>query len=231
MSGFDNTLRIFKLRTKAEEYCYFCQLPISSFFNKTFMRTSIFLLLIIFFTSCEGIKVTNQWDKEVDFSQFKTYSLYPWDTYFDKVVNDYDKQTIQFAVKDEMEKRGYTFVEKDGELVVSTFVVIEDKTSYQAYTNHYGGWAGYGGGWGYGPGMGYYGYGWGPGYSSTTVYSTDYKQGTLIIDVFRLSNKKLIWQGIGSGEVTQDMEKRDKRLPVSISSIFKKFPVRPKKQK
>lgn len=193
------------------------------------MRYGILFMILVFLSSCEGVKVTNQWDKELDFNQFKTYSLYPWDTHFDKVVNDYDKQTIQSSVKLEMEKRGYTLVEKNGDLVISTFVVIKDKTSYQQYTTHYGGWAGYGGGWGYGPRMGYYGYGWGPGYSSSTVYSTDYKQGTLIIDVFSLSNKKLIWQGIGTGEVTQDMEKRDKRLPTIITSIFKKFPVKPKK--
>lgn len=189
------------------------------------------LLLIIIISSCTGIKVTNQWDKNVDFKSFKTFSLYPWDKQNDKIVNDYDKQTIINAIKYEMESRGYKEVDKKGDLVVSTYVLIENKTSYQAYTNHYAGWAGYGGGWGYYPGPGYYGYGWGPGFGSTTVYSTDYKQGTLIIDIFRLSDKKLVWQGIGSGEVTENLAKRDRRLPMTIGHIFRRFPVAQKSMK
>ena len=194
------------------------------------MRIITFSLLIVFLTSCSGVKITNQWDKKVDFETFKTYSLYPWDTHNDKVVNDYDKQTILSAIKLEMDSRGYQQVEKNGDLVVSTFVIIKQETSYQAYTNHYGGWAGYGGGWGYYGAPGYYGYGRGVGYS-TTVYSTDYEQGTLLIDIFRLSDKKLIWQGIGSGEVTQDMDKRDRRLPITVSNIFKRYPVTKRKTK
>lgn len=195
------------------------------------MKKLIIPFLLIFLVSCSSVKVTNQWDKEVDFSTFKTYSLYPWDTHNDKVINDYDKITIQNAVKDEMNSRGYQLVENNGELIVSTFVVVENKTSYQAYTNHYGGWAGYGGGWGYYGGMGYYGHGWGPGYSTSTVYATDYQKGTLVIDIFRLVDKKLIWQGIGSGEVTQDLATRDKKLPKHITHIYQRFPLSKKSTK
>ncbi len=41
------------------------------------------------------------------------------------VVNDYDKQTIIMAVKKEMDSRGYQLVKKNGDLVVSTFVVTK----------------------------------------------------------------------------------------------------------
>lgn len=194
------------------------------------MKNILIPILLLFLVSCESIKVTNDWDKEVDFATFKTYSLYPWDTHNDNVVNDYDKQTILMGVKTEMDSRGYQLVEKDGDLVVSTFVVLDNKTSYQSYTDHYGGWAGYGGGWGYYGRPGYYGYGWGPGYSTTTVYATEYTKGTLIIDIFRLSDKKLVWQGIGSGEVTEDLALRDKRLPKNIAKVFYRYPVRPKKK-
>ena len=106
---------------------------------------------------------------------------------------------------------------------VSIFITLEGKTSYEAYTNHYGGWAGYGGGWGY-TGFGY-GYGYGPGYSSTRVTQRNYNKGTLIIDVFRVADKKLIWQGIGSREVENNLEKRDRMLPKNVKQIMTKFPV------
>jgi hypothetical protein len=183
------------------------------------------LFILTLLTSCTGVKITNNWDKDVDFSTFKTYSLYPWDRHNDQVLNDYDKQTILTSIKNEMNKRGYRHVEKNGDLIISTFVIIEEQTSYQAYTNHYGGWAGYGGGWYGNPA--FYGYGWG----TTTIYRTDYNQGTLIIDIFRLSDKILIWQGIGSGEVTDNYEKRDRRLPKNIAHIFRRFPQRPMSSK
>lgn len=194
---------------------------------KRFILPLFALLLVI--SSCSSVKISNNWDKEVDFDTFKTYSLYPWDKQNDKVLNDYDKLTIEGAIKNEMNKRGYKHVEKKGELVVSVFVIIEEKTSYQSYTNHYAGWAGYGGGWGHYGGGGYYG--WGAGYNATTFYSTDYNQGTLIIDIFRLKDKRLIWQGMASGEVKTDLEKRDKRLPMTISQVYRKYPARVKNKK
>ena len=187
--------------------------------------TIVFFFAALLFGSCGSLEVTNNWDKKIDFSKFKTYSLYPWDTHNDKSINDYDKQTILMAIKDEMDRRGYKHVEKNGELIVSTFVVLKNKTSYQAYTNHYGGYAGYGGGWMYYGSPWAYGYGWGPGYSTTTVEKINYLQGTLIIDIFELETKKLIWQGIGTGEVTQNLAERDRKLPKRISHIFRKYPV------
>ncbi len=58
-----------------------------------------------------------------------------------QMINDFDKLTILGAIKDEMNSRGFEHVETNGELVVSTFVIIEHETSYQAYTDHYG-WMG-----------------------------------------------------------------------------------------
>lgn len=190
-------------------------------------RYTLPLLISILFviTSCSTLNVTNDYDKSVDFKKFKTFSLYPWDPQLDLEINAYDKATILNSVKDQMTGRGYEYVEKNGDLVVSTFVVLQNKTSYQAYTDHYGGYAGYGGGWMYYGSPWAYGYGWGPGFSTTTVQKVDYLQGTLIIDIFQLDGKKLVWQGIGSGEVTKDPETRDRKLPKNIAHIFRKFPV------
>lgn len=180
------------------------------------------ILLMVF--SCSTVRVTQNFDKEVDFKSFKTFSFYPWDKHNDKVVNEYDKEIILNSVKLQLEKKGYTYVEKDGELVVSTFVILQEKTMNQAYTNHYGGWAGYGSGWDYNASWAY-GYGWGgPAYTTTTVSSRDYVEGTLLIDIFKLEGKKLIWQGIGSGEVNPDFSKRDKNLPKAVAHMFRRFP-------
>ncbi|MCF8349496.1 MAG: DUF4136 domain-containing protein [Bacteroidales bacterium] len=194
------------------------------------MKKLLLPLVILFLVSCSSLQVTNNYDKSVNFKSFTTFSLYPWNKDLDKTVNAYDKQTIMDAVKSEMQRRGYQYVEKDGELIVSTFVILKNKTDYQAYTDHYSGYAGYGGGWGYYGSPWAYGYGWGPGFSTTTITSRDYVQGSLLIDIFELKTKKLIWQGIGTGEVDEDPATRDRNLPKSISHIFRRYPI-PKQNK
>jgi len=146
----------------------------------------IFIIALIL-SACSSLKVYNDYDKTVDFNQFKSFNFY-W-----------------------LQETGLTFV------------TLKNETSYEAYTNHYGGWAGYGGGWGY-YGFGY-GYGYGPGYSSTTITESNYEEGTLIIDFFNAADKKLIWQGIGSREVEYDLDKRDKKLPKNINQMLARFPV------
>ncbi|MFK5855302.1 MAG: DUF4136 domain-containing protein [Bacteroidota bacterium] len=191
------------------------------------MKNFLIPIVLVFLVSCSSLTVTNNWDKTLDFKQFKTFSLYPWDKQNNKLVHKYDIEIITTAVKSEMERRGYEYVEKGGELIVSAFITLENKTDYQAYTNHYGGYAGYGGGWGYYGSPWAYGYGWGPGYygGGTTITSVNYVQGTLIVDIFETKNKKLVWQGMGVGTVDDNLAKRDKNLPRNISHIFRKFPI------
>lgn len=187
---------------------------------------SLFVIVLLL-SSCNSLKVYTDSDKTVDFTQFTTFSLYPWDYKNGYQINDYDKGTILNAIKTEMAEKGYKFQKEGGEMVVSIFITLDNVTSYDAYTNHYGGWAGYGGGWGY---YGYgYGYGYGPGYSTTTVTENNYQEGTLIIDVFNASDKELIWQGIGSREVENDLDKRDRDLPKNVAKILASFPAIKKK--
>lgn len=195
------------------------------------MKNILFASIMLLLFSCSSVKVTNNFDKTVNFSEFTTFSLYPWDKHNDEVVNAYDRQLIINSIKSTMTKKGYTYKEKGGDLIISTFVLIQEKTMNQAYTNHYGGWAGYGGGWSYGAPWSYgYGYWGGPAYTTATISSRDYVEGTLIFDVFRLDKKKLVWQGVGIGEVNPDFNKRDKNLPKAVSHIFRRFPAAAKKK-
>ena len=185
-------------------------------------RIIAIITLFVSLSSCSSLDVTYDYDRSVNFNQFSTFSFYPWDYKHGFQINEYDKQTIMTAIKSEMEQKGYTYQKQGGELAVSIFLTIKGKTSYKAYTNHYGGWAGYGGGWGY-SGFGY-GYGYGPGFSSTTVTQTNYNEGTLIIDVFSIANKKLIWQGIGSRQIEENLDVRDRTLPKNVAQILASFP-------
>lgn len=183
---------------------------------------SVFVISIILLSACSTLNATYDFDKSANFSEFHTFSFYPWDWKNGFQINEYDKQTILMAIQDNLEDKGYKYVKKGGDMSVSIFLTLKDKTSYEAYTSHYGGWAGYGGGWGY-SGFGY-GYGYGPGFASTTVSEYNYEEGTLIIDVFNFKEKKLIWQGIGSRQVEPNLEKRDRMLPKNVGQILRPFP-------
>jgi hypothetical protein len=62
--------------------------------------------------------------------------------------------------------------------------------------------------------------------SSTTQYvENNYAQGTLIIDFYDVSNKKLMWQGIATGVVEEDPEKRDESTPKGMAKLMGEFPV------
>lgn len=177
--------------------------------------------LIFIFSSCSSIKVTSDYDKSADFTKYKTFEYYGWAQESDKLLNDLDKKRIESAFSDELYKRGLSYVAKDGDLVVTLFIVIEDKTQTTAHTSSMGGGY-YGGHYGYGPG-----WGWGPSYSTTTVSSYDYKVGTLVCDVFDKTDERLIWEGIGNKSIEEDPKKRDKSIPYTVKKIMAEYPVAP----
>jgi hypothetical protein len=189
-------------------------------------KFTFLILAVVIMASCSGVKVTSDYDKTVDFTKFKTYSYYGWTEESDQILNRFDKERIENAFGDEFEKRNLKFVEKDGDLIVSLFIVVEQKTSKTAYTNHFNT-----------GGLGYYDYdydygvGWGGmdmGTSTTQFNERQYEVGTLVCDVFSSESKKMIWQGIGEGTVDADPKSNETGIPKVVAAIMAKFPVEPK---
>ncbi len=184
--------------------------------------------IILVFASCETMRVTSDFDPNINFSKHKTFSVLPWDRDQSKLINEFDQKRILNAVHEQMLARGYKKAESGSDISVSTFLILNEREQTTAYTNHYNM-----GGYGYYGGFGYYGFG--PGYgvgTSHTTYSTQqYTVGTLIIDVFDNGTKKLIWQGIGAGTIKEDRSKRDKNIPNVIAKIMESYPVTPMKKK
>lgn len=181
------------------------------------------LIVVLILASCSGIQVTSDYDKSVDFSKFKTYSYFGWTEESDQILNRFDKERIENAFGAEFDKRNLKFVEKNGDIIVSLFIVVEQKTSKTAYTNHFntGGLGYYDYDYGYDVGWG----GMGMGTSTTRFQETDYEVGTLVCDVFSSEAKKLVWQGIGKGTVDDNPQSNDKGIPKAVAAIMKEFPI------
>ncbi len=188
------------------------------------------LVAIFFLSSCSSLQVTYDYDKNVDFTKFTTYSFHGWAKDSDKKLTPFDKERFETAFKAQFDKRNLKYVKEGGELIVALFLVTEKKSEQVANTTNVGGYYGYGYGgyYGYGPG-----WGWGVpmGNSYTTVSEVNYTVGTLVVDVFDAANKKLIWEGVGSKTIDENPSNRTNTIDIIASRIMDRYPVAPVKNK
>ncbi|MCB0459227.1 MAG: DUF4136 domain-containing protein [Flavobacteriaceae bacterium] len=177
------------------------------------------LLLIFIATSCVSVRVSSDYDKGKDFSQYKTFAFYKKG--IDKVeLSDLDKRRILKAIEADLLAKGFTKSENP-DLLVNIFTKSREKID--VYDNRfYGGWYG---GWGWNPWFygGWYGpYGYG--YGNNVIKSTE---GTLFIDLIDAKNKELAWQGMGTGSLAsskKDISKKEERINEFVTEILAKYP-------
>jgi len=160
--------------------------------------------------------VTSDYDKNADFSQYRTYHFAGWQNESDQILNDFDKKRITDAIISEFANRNMELVESDGDAAITLFIVVEDKKSTTAYTNYVGGMGYRGVGWGYGMGS-----------ASTSYTENDYRVGTLVIDMYDEESKQLAWQGVIQTTVQEKPKKREKTIPKNIKKLMKGYPVQP----
>jgi len=183
------------------------------------LKISLIIALAALMVSCSTVTVVTDMDKTVDFSNYKTYNFLGWQQDSDKILNEFDKKRVRDAFISEFEARGLEMVNENGDMAITLFVVVDQRTSVTAYTDYYGsgyrGYRRYRGGWGYGS-------------ASTSYTEEDYLQGTLVMDVFDGETKGQVWQGIATSTVSEKPEKREKGIPAKIGALMKKFPIDPK---
>lgn len=191
-----------------------------------FQKVSIIIICFIFSNTAKA-QVTFDYDKEADFTTYKTYSFGGWQQDSGKIINDIDKKRILQSFKSELTQRDMDYELAEADLVITMFFVVDEKTSTTAYTNYMGTGMGYGAGYrgGYYGGYARPGWGWGGG-SATTTYSEDhYKVGTFVVDMYDAKTKKLVWQGVSQKTINEKANKRAKSIPKGVAKIMKKYPI------
>lgn len=187
----------------------------------------LWLLSILIMSGCSSVTVNSDYDKSIDFTQYKTLEFLGWAEESNKILNRFDQERIENAFRQEFMKRGFSVVESGGDITISLFLVVDQKTSVTAYTNHMnaGGW-GYGAGWGWHGGYGGVGMG-----TSTTSYSeNDYLEGTMVIDVFDTKSKKLVWESVGQKTIDDNPKNADRNTAYVAEKMMKPFPIEPIKE-
>jgi hypothetical protein len=183
------------------------------------MKTPILLLAVVtafFATSCvSNFKATADYDRATDFSAYKTFQMLEWNPQNSSNINPSVAAELLASAQKEMEARGYTLVEKGGDLAVGLSVLIEEKIEYRSD-----------GSVNYNVGYGYYGYGgYGMGYMGpTTVREYYYNEGTIIVDIFDEKKKMMVWQGYGFDRLNDNPHKNEAKIGTYMKYIFYKFP-------
>jgi hypothetical protein len=180
----------------------------------SFLKYGFILIAVAGMIACSSsVKVTSDYDKNVNFQQYKTFSLSKVDP-SKQSISALNQDRVEKAIRAEMTKKGFQ-ESADGDLIVHSLVILKDKQSVTANTDYYG----YGGT--YRP----YGWGGGMGVSGTTTYNVqDYKDGSLIIEVVDAKTQKLIWEGIGNKEIDKPLKDPEKKVPEVVTSIMASFP-------
>ncbi|MCB4809603.1 DUF4136 domain-containing protein [Tamlana sp. 62-3] len=176
----------------------------------TFLKTVPLLAFFVVLSSCSSVKVAADYDKKADFNNYKTFAFFK--TGIDKAeISDLDKRRILRAIEAELLAKGFTKSENP-DLLVSLFTKSNQRVD--VYNNAWGNgawgpWGGFGPGWGWG---------WN---QPTTSVSTE---GTLFIDLIDANKKELIWQGMGTGYLSRNVEKKEERIKEFVSEIMQKYP-------
>ena len=168
------------------------------------MKTIKLIPVLAFFilASCSSVRVNSDYDKKVNFENYKTYAFLK--SGVDKAeISDLDKKRILYSIDDVMTTKGFT-KSNNPDLLISIFT--KEKERVDIYNS-------YGFGWGWNP------Y-WGMNY--TNVSTTP--EGVLYIDLIDAKTKELVWQGEGSGNLTKDTNKKDERIQTFVSKILEQYP-------
>ncbi|MFL5741946.1 MAG: DUF4136 domain-containing protein [Flavisolibacter sp.] len=174
----------------------------------------ICLMALVMASSCSpSLKVTSDYDKTVNFTQFKTFSIEKIDDATKQSLSQLNLDRISNAIRASLTKKGLQESES-ADLLVHTAAIIKNKQSVSSTTNYYG-YGGY-----YRPYM----WGGGAGASGYTTYNVqDYKDGSLIIDLVDSKTQKLVWEGVGNKEIDTPKDP-EKAINAAVESIMAGYP-------
>jgi hypothetical protein len=171
------------------------------------------VLLIAFatiLTSCNSIRVSSDYNEEINFTEFKTYAFSK--SGIDKVeINDIDKKRILRAIDVELYNKGYRKSSIEPDFLINFFTKTNKKIDYYPSNNYYGYAVPYGG-------MGHYA-------SSWYLNSFSYNEGVLFIDIIDRNKNELVWQGIGKGYIYNDKpDNKNEKIKDMVNKILLQFP-------
>ena len=162
--------------------------------------------LMVLLGSAFGQHIQTDFDHQANFSQYKTYS---WQEI--KASNSLWDDRIKEAVNAQLGSKGWIQVDSGGNVVIVAIKTTQTERTLQTFYDGMGGgwrWRGFGG------------------FGESTTTEQDYKEGTLVVDMYDASTKQLIWRASAEDMLSDKAEKNEKNLDKGVAKMFKSFPPR-----
>jgi hypothetical protein len=181
------------------------------------MKRILFLSTLILFLaiSCAfGQDVRYNFDKDTNFSKFKTYK---WVILKDApTANDLVTKQLKDAVDAELATKGLTKIDDDtANLFIGYQAGVGQEKQFTSFSSDWG----YGGGW-------YRGGWYGPGGGTTTGSTSTIYVGQLVLDMYDSANRDLVWRGVASKTLDSKAkpDKQQKNLAKAVKKLLKNYP-------
>ena len=177
------------------------------------MKKLLLVCLIAAMSSCSPVTISYDYDKQADFSKYKTYAFS--EDALNLPVDQLNRDRILRAVETEMAGKGFSKSDSPDVLID---LQVKAKQEMEATATNTGGGM-YGGRYGYGGGYG----------STTRVDYNQYTVGSLFVNMVDKSTQKIVWQGRGSKTIDENATptQRDTNINTGVKQIFTQYP--PKK--
>jgi len=181
--------------------------------KKATFYSILFFASVILISSCStSLKVSSDYDRTVNFSSYKTFSLYNLKAKGN--VSQLNQDRIAASIRAEMTKKGFAETTGQAALLGNAVTVLKSRMGVSASTSYYG----------YGGAFRPYGYWVAPGSAYTSVSTYDYKDGSLLIDVIDARANRMIWTGNGSAEVYKKPKNPEEVINEVVAKIMANFP-------
>ena len=158
--------------------------------------------------------VRYNFDKDTDFSRFKTYK---WVELKDAAkVDSLRDKSIKESIDGKLAEKGLTKSDADSaDLLVGYQAGVGTEKQFTSYNTDWG----YGGGW-------YRGGWYGPTGGTTTGQTSTIYTGQLALDMYDSKNHDLVWRGVVSKTIDPEAkpEKQEKNLNKAVTKLLKNYP-------
>lgn len=168
------------------------------------MRYLIILSLATLMGACSSLTTAYDYNKDWDFSQYKTYQFSEDD--LENEVGEINRNRMLEAIRSEMNAKGLTESETSDLLIrphVKTIIKSDARTT---------------GGRGQ--------YNWHSANTTTHVYYDQYTEGTMFITLIESEGQSIVWEGTASRKLNEKAspEKKDENIKAAVAKILSKYP-------
>jgi len=161
--------------------------------------------------SAQAQKPQIQWNSKYDFDAVNTFAWQDTPDTSLETQNPFMHSLIKNTIEAELAKSSLTEVEANPDVWVNYHA--STTTEVQLRTDSYGYSIG-----GYGmAGWGYYGMAAGP--VSSTTRAVEYTKGTLVVDIWDAKSKELVWRGMVSDTLPDNVQKAEKLVVRAIGKM------------